>query len=400
MEPLAVTGVGVVSPLGVGWEAWSRALAAPEEAQARAFGRTPTTCGARGEAFRGYAAEVWDWDPKQYLGPRGHRNFDRVTKFMLVAAAEALRAAGVKMEEGAFVPPFDGERVGVCAATAYGSLDDITELNKVAELEDPRYISPTRFPNTVINSAAGYVAIREGLRAPNTTVVDGNCGALDAVLTAAQHLQQGRGEAFLVGGGEVLSEPLAAAFEMLGLGKGRLRIGEGAAFTVVERAEAAARRGAPVLAHVVGFGAAFEPPPREGLLLGVSPRAVVRAAEQALQEASLAAEDVDLVVGAASGLGWYDRSEAEGLAELFGERVAVALPKRIFGETFGAGGAFALLASLAWLGGVPAGPMRDGGEAPARVRTVLVMAQGFYGNVSSVVLRAADEPADTSMVAS
>ncbi len=390
MKPLAVTGAGVVSPFGVGWSVWRDALAQPIEARERAFGPVPTTCGERGEALQGYAAEVWGWDPKPYLGPRGHRNLDRNTKFMLVAAGEALRSSGIKGEDGAFAPPFESRRVGICAATAYGSLDDITALNKVAELEDPRYISPTRFPNTVINSAAGYVAIREALQAPNTTVVDGNCGALDALLTASMHLDAGRGDAFLVGGGEVLSEPLAAAFEMLGLGKGRLRIGEGAAFVVLESAAEARARGARVWAEVVGFGAAFEAPPREGLLLGVSARAVVRALEAALRDASLAPSDVDLVVASASGLGWYDRAEREGLAALLGSEVAIVEPKRLVGETFGAGGAFGLLAALGWLGGVPLGEGLGLARLPvASPRVVVVTAVGFYGNVSAVVLRVA-----------
>ncbi len=392
MEPLAITGAGVVSPFGVGWSAWREALSDPLAAQGRAFGDAPTICGERGDALRGYAAEVWGWDPKRHLGPRGHRNLDRNTKFMLVAASEALRAAGVKDGEG-FLVPFEPERVGICAATAYGSLDDITELNRVAELEDPRYISPTRFPNTVINSAAGYVAIREQLRAPNTTVVDGNCGALDALLTATMHLEEGRADAFLVGGGEVLSEPLAAAFEMLGLGRGRLRIGEGAAFVLLEPLARARHRGASLRAEVMGFGAAFEAPPREGLLLGVSPHAVRRAVASALRDAGIGSSDVDLVVSSASGLEWFDRAEREGIEALFGGDVAVAEPKRLLGETFGAGGAFGLLAALGWLDGVPLGEPLGSGRpldvSPPRV--LVVTAVGFYGNVSAVVLRAPSE---------
>ena len=60
---------------------------------------------------------------------------------------------------GAFVGPLRPDQIGVCSSTAYGSLDSITELNLVAELEDPRYINPARFPNTVINAAAGYVIL-------------------------------------------------------------------------------------------------------------------------------------------------------------------------------------------------------------------------------------------------
>ena len=105
----------------------------------------------------------------------------------------------------------------MCSSTAYGSLDSITELNLVAELEDPRYINPARFPNTVINAAAGYVSIWEDLRAPNATIVDGNCGALDAVLSCrnAPCAQAARMRSWS-GGGDVLTEPLYLALRRLG----------------------------------------------------------------------------------------------------------------------------------------------------------------------------------------
>ena len=164
----------------------------------------------------------------------------------------------------------------IISATAYGSLDAITELNLVAEREDPRYINPARFPNTVINAAAGYVSIWEDLRAPNVTIVDGNCGALDAWLTAETHLAHQRADVFLVGGGEVVSEPLYRAFRKLGLvaegdaawspgesSANGMRPGEGAPYVCVERPAEARPPGATVRALPVGYGTAFSPPESE-----------------------------------------------------------------------------------------------------------------------------------------
>src|SRR6202000_1485467 len=103
------------------------------------------------------------------------------------------------------------ERVGVVVSNAYGSLEAITELDRVALLEHARYINPSRFPLTVSNSAAGYVGIWEDMRALNVTVSDGNCGALDAVACAGLLLDAGRADVLLVGGREAMSEALFVA---------------------------------------------------------------------------------------------------------------------------------------------------------------------------------------------
>ncbi|MEM9070141.1 MAG: beta-ketoacyl synthase N-terminal-like domain-containing protein [Myxococcota bacterium] len=387
---LAVTGVGTVSPFGVGRETFEGAFADVEAARASAF-RGPSEVLDAEKIPDPHTAEVWGWDPKQHLGPKGHRSYDRLTKFLIAAATSALEDAGLKKERE-FTGILEATQIGVCSATAYGSLDAITELNRVAELEDPRYINPTRFPNTVINAAAGYVSIWEDLQAPNTTIVDGNCGALDAVLTAATHLTHRRGDAFLVGGGEVVSEPLFLALTKLGViargGRGGVEMGEGAAYLVVERAEDALARGATINAEIVGYGTAFEPPPSEALLVNASADAVARACTGALEEAGIEPKDVDVVSCAAGGIDAIDRAEAEGLRSLFGDQVAIASLKRLHGETFGAAGAFGMVGALAWLSGAPVGPL-IAGTASKDVRTVLVTTVGFYGNVSVVVLRRA-----------
>jgi len=386
---LAVTGLGLVSPLGVGREAWERALSSPEDARAAAF-RGPSEVLDTERVPDSRTAEVWGWDPKVHLGKKGHRTFDRLTKFLIAAAGYALDDARIKEHmgdriEGAPTP----HQIGICSATAYGSLDAITELNRVAELEDPRYINPSRFPNTVINAAAGYVSIWQDLRAPNTTLVDGNCGALDAVLSAETHLRNGRGRAFLVGGGEVVSEPLYLALAKLGVvaraDRPGLEVGEGACYMVVESPEPAAERGARILGELRGYGTAFEPPTSEALLVHTDPAAVERAIEGALGEAGVPASAIGAVSAAQCGLEEMDAAERAGIAAALGDDVAVVATKRLHGETFGAAGAFGCAAALAWLDGAPLGPL-VAGRAPERVDHVVVLTVGFYGNVSAVVI--------------
>ncbi len=335
-------------------------------------------------------AEVWDWDAAAWLGEKGHRHLDRLTKFMITAAKHALEDAGIK-EAGEFKAYASG-RVGVSSATAYGSLDAITELKRVAELEEPRYINPTRFPNTVINAAAGYVSIWEGLQAPNTTLVDGNCGALDAVLNGETHIAHRRGDAFLVGGGEVVSEALYTAFHMLDVMSGSkedgVTMGEGACYVVVERTEAARERGAKVFAELIGYGTAFDPPESEALIVHASAQTTSDAMQGALTDAGIEPSDVDLVCSARSGLSQIDQPEQDGIERLLGADIPVVAPKTIIGETFGAAGAFAIAAVLAWFQGCGMPPLVSG-RAPKALNTVLINTVGYYGNVSSVVLRRA-----------
>ncbi|MFK7992117.1 MAG: beta-ketoacyl synthase N-terminal-like domain-containing protein [Sandaracinaceae bacterium] len=397
MKPLAVTGVGAVTPVGLGIEALERAFRDVDVAAVRAFAGEPTVLSP--DKFpEAHTAEVWGFDAKEQLGPKGHRNFDRLTKYLIVAAKDALEDAGAKANRewiGALKP----EQVGICSSTAYGSLDSITELNLVAELEDPRYINPARFPNTVINAAAGYVSIWEDLRAPNATIVDGNCGAIDAVLSCETHLAHRRADAFLVGGGDVLTEPLYLAFRRLGAiaaGDARwapgeetsqgLHLGECAAYLMVERVADAAARGARVRAHIAGYGTAFDAPKLEARLLHVSSAAIARAIRGALNDAGMSRDDIDVVASSLGGLRPFDRAELEGIEAALGD-VAVAAPKAIWGEGFSGSAALSMASAVTWLEGATPGPLVRG-EVEA-VHGVVVLAVGYYGNVSATVLRRA-----------
>ena len=398
MKPLAITGLGTVTPVGLDFASFAEALRDPAAARVRAFTGGSSAL-PEGKLPGARVAEVRGFDANALLGDKGHRNFDRLTKYLIVAAKRALEEAGIKAD-GKFVGPLGPERVGVCSSTAYGSLDAITELNMVAELEDPRYINPARFPNTVINAAAGYVSIWEDLRAPNATVVDGNCSALDAVLTCETHLAHRRADAFLVGGGDVLSEPLYVAFQRLeALAENDdvwepasaesvgLHLGEGAAYLAVERRAEAEARGAKVRAVIAGYGTAFEPPTHEALLLNPTPVAVTRAIRLALDDAGLRPEQIDAVCSSCCGLARYDAAELHALEQVFGHDVAVAAPKAIWGEAFAGSGAMGMAAAVAWIGGVAPGPLVTG-ELRAPVRNVVVTAVGYYGNVSAVVIKA------------
>jgi 3-oxoacyl-[acyl-carrier-protein] synthase II len=381
VTPRAVTGVGVVSPLGIGRAAFCGALLA----------------GAHAEVKDGQR-EVPAFDPTKYLGDKGLRSLDRLTKLLIVAARLALRDAGIKRDgQWADLSP---ERVGIVVSNAYGSLEATIELDRVATLEDARYINPSRFPLTVSNSAAGYTSIWEELRAVNVSVSDGNCGALDAAACADMFLEHGRADALLVGGAEPMSEALLFAFQKLGaVGRGdgadgTTTLGEGAALAVLEPADKAAARGASVFGELIGYGTAFVAPEHEGTLVFASPLALRRAIAAALEDAGVSSDDVDLVVSGVSGLRAFDDAELSAIERALGGDPCVVAPKLALGETFGAGGALAMVTALALLdamGGDPATPREPPftvrgrlGRAP---RVALVTSLGYYGNASAIVIR-------------
>jgi 3-oxoacyl-(acyl-carrier-protein) synthase len=407
VTPRAVTGFGVASALGVGRDAFLAAYpdgghTSGDERPVETFDSSPY---ARSSGAR--IAEVPDFDPTRHLGDKGLRSLDRLAKLLVVASRLALHDAGLK-REGAWTPaprPWP-ERLGVVVSNAYGSLEAITELDRVAVLEDARYINPSRFPLTVSNTAAGYVSIWEDLRAVNVSVSDGNCGAIDAVACADVLLDQARADVLLVGGAEAMSEALFLAFHRLGAIRSGPStdgpcLGEGAALLTLERSAAASARGASVLAEVIGYGTSFAPPEREGALVHATPAALEAAIDGALADAGVAARDVDVVVSGVSGLRVFDEAELLAIERAVGDKAMVVAPKLVLGETLGAGGAMGMLAAIAHMG-APAevdpkpgadssGRPRDWVRGPLRTpaRTALVTTVGYYGNASALVMRAA-----------
>ena len=404
MTPRYVTGLGIACALGTGAETFFQGLA-----EARRLSALPPSAITSFDVSKypdPRIVEVPGFDATKYLGDKGLRTLDRLTKLLVVAARLCLHDAGLKKDN--VWTALSPERVGVCCSNAYGSLEAITELDRVAQLEDARYINPAKFPNTVSNSASGYVSIWEDLRALNVSVSDGNCGGLDAVSCADVFLETARADAIITGGGEAMSEPIFLAFQKLGvlgpvspavpapaagtvaapLATNDTRLGEGAAFLVLEDPEIAKARGARVLGVVSGYGTSFVAA-EEHALVFASREAMTRAITAALVDASVEANDVDLVVASVAGLARFDIEELAAIEAVLGSAPVVA-PKLALGETLGAGGAMAMAASLAWLGGaaVP-NALLVRGTVPPAIRTVVVTSIGYYGNASAVVMRRA-----------
>lgn len=372
---IAITGMGLVSPFGMGNEAFREGLAGRG-----GFAEASVLPAETFPAPRTH--EVRDWNPNLVLGDKGHRHFDRLTRFLAVSARLALRDAGFR--DGDEWRGGDTAGFGVVSATAYGSLDEITEQNRIAVFEDPRYINPTRFPNTVINAAAGYVSIREELRGPNTTIVSGRTGALLALAHARGELESGEVYGALVGGGEVVSEALYVGLERLGLFErfGGLHLAEGGGFFTLEREGDVIERGGRVLAILAGEHTAFEPPEDDAALAHTSSAAAGRALRGATR-----GERVDAVVISASAIEPLASAERAAVREVLGE-VPVVAPNLAIGEAFAASGVFVVGAAVALLGDEVLAKELVG-VADSAPKRVAVLALGQEGQASAVMLERA-----------
>lgn len=313
------------------------------------------------------AGEIRPFEPRDYLGERNLRPIDRTSRLLLVAAGQALKAAGYPVKNAAEDAAAMSEReVGLVLGTTFCSVRTIAEFDRRGLQLGPSYASPFDFANSVINAAAGQAAIWFGLRGSNSTVSAGEASGLAAIAYAADQIRGGRVSALLAGGAEELCfESFVGHFRagrLCGSGDGGeefpipfhprrngFALAEGAALLMLESAESAAERGAPVLGEVLGHGSAFAPRRTQEDAAG----AVTRAVRLALEDAGIGPEDVDCLSVSANGSVDGDLWEAQGIAEALGTRAAdlpVTAIKSLLGEALGASGGLQAVALLGTLG--------------------------------------------------
>ncbi|HEX6903134.1 MAG TPA: beta-ketoacyl synthase N-terminal-like domain-containing protein [Thermoanaerobaculia bacterium] len=345
---IAVTGAGAISPLADSPEGLHAALCAGRS------GLKPVELFPMDGLGEHRAGEIRPFEAREYLGERNLRPVDRTSRLLLVAAQQALDASGWTPEMRA------GTDVGLILGTTFCSVRTIAEFDRRGLQLGPSYASPLDFANSVINAAAGQAAIWHGLRGVNSTVSAGEASGLAAIGCAVDLIRSGRAASLLAGGVEELCFESFVGY----LRAGRLcgsnshgrpvpfdarrngfALAEGAALLMLEDAEAAAARGAAVIAEVLGHGSAFDAAgTEEGAAL-----AVARAVRLALGDAGLAPEEIDALICSANGSVSGDRAEARGVAEALGDRAA-ELPattvKSMLGEALGASGGFQAVTAL------------------------------------------------------
>jgi 3-oxoacyl-[acyl-carrier-protein] synthase II len=292
-------------------------------------------------------AEIRDFAPRDYLGPRNLRPLDRTGQLAAVAAELALADAGWPVAER------DRQEVGLVLGTTFCSVRTIGEFDRRAMRDGPEYASPLDFANTVINAAAGQVAIWHHLRGLNSTISTGAVSGLHAIGYASQMIRAGRATRLLAGGAEELCFESFLGFLrtnlLCGFGdtewprpfdkrRAGCILGEGAGFVMLEAQDAAAARGARVLGRVDGFGAAYDS--REAMTHADGANALTFAIGRAFEPGGR--DEIDAVMSSGSGHVMLDAREATAIRDALGPRasnVPVTSIKGHVGETQGAGGA-------------------------------------------------------------
>ena len=408
---VVVTGFGAVTPLGNDADTfWSALLAGRSGVRTIAAfdpGRLPSRI----------AGEVRDFDPSSVLDRKAARRTDRFAQFALVATREAMARAGLPERlEGALA-----EETGTIIGSGMGGTGTIMEQLVVYAERGPDRLSPFFIPMAISNLGAGQVSISFGSQGPNYATVSACASAGHAIGEASEIILRGDAEVMLAGGSEApVHEPFVAAFAAMRAlstrnddpagasrpfdrGRDGFVIAEGAGTLVLEEAGHAVRRGAPILAEVVGYGASADAShvtlPAPG---GVG---ALRAARRALQKAGLEPAEVDHVNAHATSTPEGDPAELAAFRALFGEhapQVSISATKGAIGHTLGAAGAIGAIAALLALrdGCIPPtlnlhDPDPAVGELDCTplearrrdVRVALVNAFGFGGQNSAVVLR-------------
>jgi 3-oxoacyl-[acyl-carrier-protein] synthase II len=334
---VAITGVGAVTPLGVGAEAlierWIAGVSGIEDGAGRCS----------------------EYEPTDHFSRKEARRADRFCQFAMVAADEAIRGAGWGEEI-----PYDPRRVGCVIGTGIGGLGSLEEQTEVLRERGPKSVSPLSVPLMMGNAAAAAVAMRHGLHGQTYGVVSACAAGAHAIGSAVRMLQSGDADAVVCGGAESTLTPLAtAAFAAMGatsqVGISRpfdarrdgFVMGEGAGALVLEDAEAAERRGATILGEILGYAATSD----AHHLTAPDPtgREAARAIELALAEAGVGPEQVDYVNAHGTSTPLNDRSETDAIKLAFGEhahRVPVSSTKSAVGHLLGAAGAVEAIATV------------------------------------------------------
>lgn len=403
---VAITGIGIVSPIGTGLEAFRAGLnAARCEADLTPWADEPALRNA-------WVSWIDDFEPQRWMPRQVADGTDRFAQLGLAAAAQAVEHAGLA------APP-DPERTATVMGTAFGGLETIAGAQHDLEAHGPEAV-PRKFQiKAWANMAAAQIALRWKLHGPLLTVSTACASSLDAVGVAAEMIASGRADYAIAGGSDgartrlqVLSalayrlstphpDPAFAACRPFAIDRGSVLPGEGAGAVFLERLDLARARGVRVWARVRGYASlsdAFH-------VTSPDPAATWhgKAMQMAIAQAGLEADGIDAVVAHGTGTRVGDAAEIAAINTVFGthaERLKVTSIKGHIGHSGGAAGVMSLVAGLASMDQqalVPTANTRDvdpearfrvvlDQPAPGPMSVVQVNAFGFGGQNASLVV--------------
>ena len=342
---VVVTGLGIVSPVGVGVAAaWDSILHARS-------GVGPITRFDASTFPARIAAEVKHFDVGAYLSAKEARRYDTFIHYGLVATMEAVKDAGLESYPG------DRERIGVCIGSGIGGLP-LIEDTRTAYLEGGvRKISPFFVPGSIINMVAGLTSIHYGFQGPNLAIVSACSTANHSLGEAARLIEYGDADVMLAGGTESTVSPLGVggfcaaralstrnddperASRPWDRGRDGFVLGEGAGVLVLEEYEHATARGARIYCELAGYGMSADAhhitaPPEDGA-------GAARSMANALKNSRMNADEIDYINAHGTSTPLGDIAECVAVKRAFGERakkIAVSSTKSMTGHLLGAAG--------------------------------------------------------------
>jgi 3-oxoacyl-[acyl-carrier-protein] synthase II len=355
---VVVTGVGLVTPLGVGTEHNWDALCA-----GRSGVRAITRFDASYLAAR-VAGEVPDFKAERYIERKDLKKMDVFIQYAVAAAQMAVEEAGVELPLG------QPDRAGVIVGVGMGGLESLESAYHHFAAQDVRRVSPFFVPKLIPNMASGHIAMRYGARGPNYATTSACASGAHAISDAVLHIRDGRQDVMLAGGAEapvcllgvggfIAMRALATRFneepERASRPFDRARDGfvvaEGAGMLVLEELGHARARGARILAEIAGFGATCDAyhmtqpsPGGEG---------AAECMGQALSDSGLAPDAVTYINAHGTGTPFNDEVETTAIKRVFGEhaaRLAVSSTKSMTGHLLGASGAVEVIYAVLTVG--------------------------------------------------
>ncbi len=408
---VVVTGVGLVSPLGIGAEPTWAGLTAG------ASGVSTITRFDTSDYPVHIGAEVKGFEPEQWIEAKEVKKFDLFVHFALAATQMALADAELEINDS------NATRVGVVIGSGIGGFPLIERQHEILLSRGPRRVSPFFIPGAIINMCSGLVSIRTGAKGPNMATCTACSTSAHAIGDALLYIRSGYADAIIAGGSEAVTSPMpVAGFSSMRALSTRndepeqasrpwdrdrdgFVIGEGSGIVILEEYEHAKRRGAPILAEIVGFGMSSDAyhisaPSEDG-------DGAIRAMQAALDDASLNPEDVDYINAHGTSTPAGDIVETIAIKGVFGDhaqKVMVSSTKSMTGHLLGAAGGLEFGISVLSLvnGVVPPtinldnpDPENDLDYVPhtareADVRVALTNSFGFGGTNACLAVRRLD----------
>ncbi len=342
---MVVTGVGLVTAVGMDTEETWKSLLEGKSGISKitSFDATEFACRIAGE--------IKHFDPQKFIDKKEIKKMGRFIQLAIAAAECALSGSQLK------VTPENEELVGVYIGSGIGGFDVIEREHRNLLEHGPRRISPFFIPATIVNLASGYVSIRTGAKGPNSATATACTTSAHSIGDSFKIIQRGDADVMICGGTEACISPMGiggfAAMRALStrnddpehasrpFDKDRegFVVGEGAGILVLEELEMAKRRGAPILAEIVGYGMSGDAfhmtsPPENG-------DGAFRVMRNALRDAKLNPDQIDYVNAHGTSTPLGDKIETVALKRVFGDyayKVAVSSTKSMTGHLLGGAG--------------------------------------------------------------